>query len=248
MTQTLEAQIKASKLKHAISVLRRLDDEAIFEIKDDGMTCKLVNPANSLMVQITLPRAAFDFYNPDDMRIGIDLDILAEKVLKRVTVKDMISIGGDDEVWQFAHGIHQKSMSLLDPERLRKRTEPHTPNHTALFRMPGKTFKDIVAEAADYGDQVLIHATYEGMTVSAETDFKKTDTYTATLSTDLYGEHFESDASCLYSTDILQDIAVDMKASDNVLFKLLTDRPCEIEYAHDGVAVQFMLAPRIESD
>ena len=243
-----EAQIQAGKLKHAASVLRRVNDEAMFEITDDMLMCRLTDSGNVAMAHITLPRAAFDFYAADDMRIGVDLDRLAGKILKKATAKDVISMSGDAEVWQFTRGIHQKTMSLLDPEKLRRAISVLDLSHAAEVRLPGKTFKDIVAEAADYSDHVLIHATSDVMTIEAESKDMKSERYECTLPADQYYEMFERDTSCLYTLEYLQDIAVDMKAKDNVLFKFATGMPCEISYERDDVAVRFILAPRIESD
>ena len=238
-----EAQIEAGKLKHAINVLRRVYDEAIFEINDGGMTCKLVDAATAEMAQVTLSRTTFDLYDATDMRIGVDLDRLAGKVLKRATAKDTISISGDENVWHVTRGIHQKSMRLLEPERLRKALKTPVLSHTASMQFTGKEFKEIVAEASDISDHIAIHASQAGLLIGAIS----ADTYKCTLPSERF-EMFTKDASSLYSLEYLQGIAADMRGSDDVLLQLSEDRPCEIEYERDGVAVWFVVAPRIESD
>lgn len=246
MMSEFEAQIEAGKLKHAINVLRRMYDEAIFEINDGGMTCKLVDAANAEMVQVTLSRTTFDLYDATDMRIGVDLDMLAGKVLKRATAKDTISISGDENVWHVTRGIHQKSMRLLEPKRLRKAQKTPVLSHTASMQFTGKEFKEIVAEASDISDHIAIYASQAGLLIGAISADKKPDTYKCTLPSERF-EMFTKDASSLYSLEYLQDIAADMRGSDDVLLQLSEDRPCKIEYERDGVAVWFMVAPRTES-
>lgn len=241
-----EAQIEAGKLKHVVNVLRRVNDEAIFEINDQGMTCKHGDGANTVMVQVTLPWTVPSI-DANDLRIGINLDRLAGKVLKRATAKDTISISGDENMWHVTRGIHQKSMGLLDPERLRKVPEPPVLLHTAAIRVTGKEFKEIIAEASDISEHITIHASESGLLINAISTDMKPDTYKCTLSPERF-EILTSDALGRYTLDYLQDITTDMRATDDVLFRFSKDMPCEIEYVRDGVAVRFMLAPRIEGD
>ena len=49
-----EASIKASRLKHAVSVLHRVNDESIFEVCDNEITSRVVNAANAAMVEVTI--------------------------------------------------------------------------------------------------------------------------------------------------------------------------------------------------
>ena len=238
-----EAQIEAGKLKHAINVLRRVHDEAIFEINDGGMTCNLIDAANAEMVQVTLSRTTFDLYDATDMRIGVDLYRPAGKVLKRATAKDTISISGDENVWHVTRGIHQKSMRLLEPEQLRKAPKTPVLSHTASMQFTGKEFKEIVAEASDISDHITIHASPAGLLIGAISS----DTYKCTLPPERF-EMITKDASSLYSLEYLQGIAADMRGSDDVLLRFSMDMPCEIEYERDGVAVWFVVAPRTESD
>jgi len=245
-TASIKAQIDAKKLKHAVSVMRRVDDEGIFEIGANGMSCQSVNTTNTRMGQVTIPSSTFDSYTANEMRIGVDLDKLAGKVLKRASAKDIINISGDADAWQFMRGIHLKTMSLLNPEKLRKMPGRFKLPHTVSIKLPGKTFKEIVAEAADVSDHVLIRASPDALTIEAESNDMNPDMYQCLLPEAQYYERFESDAQCQYATDCLHDIAADMMATDDVCFRFTTDIPCEIMYERDGVDVWFVLAPRIE--
>ena len=73
------------------------------------------------------------------------------------------------------------------------------------------------------------------------------ETYKCVLPPDRY-DTTEPDTRSMYPLAYLHDIALDMKATDEVLLQFGTDLPCEIGYVRDGVKVEYMLAPRIESD
>ena len=237
----INATILASRLKHAIKVLRRVNDEVILNIENGKITSRVVDPANAAIVwvDISTPAAVIEPHT-----VGIDLEYAAGFIL-RASAKDDIVIKADDlETWQMTRGIHQRTVRLLDPERVRKCPPMPKLPYTATIRMSGKTFKEIIAEAAGVDDHIVVRATAEAMTIEAVSKNTNGDRYKATLLEPV----FKSDATGIYALEYLQDIATDMIAKDDVMFTFSTDNPCEIEYERDGVKIAFMLAPRIESD
>ena len=245
---TLDATFQASRLKHAVAVLRRVNDEAIFKIESDKIMSSVMNPGNTLIVQVEIDATGGHIHAAEPHDVGIDLERLAG-VITRAAAKDHIAIEADDlDTWQITRGVHQRTMGLLNPKRLRKYPDWVELLHTVTVKLSGKMFKEVIAEVADVGaDHVAVHATEEVMTLEAISKDMRADTYTAKLPADQYYEEFESEASCKYDCDYLKDIVADMKATDSVAFKFSTDAPCEIEYERDGMKIRFMLAPRIDS-
>jgi len=245
----IEARIIAKKMKHAVSVMRRVDDTAMFKIAAIGISCGTIDVASTMMGIVTLPSSAFDSYIAGEMRIGVDLDKLAGKVMRRAAAKDIIKISDDDDdecTWQFEHDIHQKTIGLLNPETIRKVPDLPELHHTTSLKLSGKIFKDIVVEAADVSNRVLMQATAKSMIIEAESNDTKTDRYKCLLQHAQYYERFETDTQCQYTLGYLKDVVADMKATDTVRFQFATDEPCEISYERDGVRVIFVIAPRIE--
>ena len=244
-----KATIEAKKLKHAISVLGRINDEAVFNITPDGLTCRLVDVANAQITEIVMPGDAFDYHSIDEPhKVGVNLNKVAS-ILTRATTKDMIVISADStESWQFERGIHQHTLSLRPIEELRKAPETPELSHTATITMSGKEFKEIVAEAGDAGEALRVTVRSEGVVFDAEKLMDDVP-YRGKLEDGRFemrmGVH---GVQTLYSTDYLQDIAIDMRVADDVTLKFATDMPCEIAYARDGVKVRHILAPRIESE
>lgn len=247
----MEFEIEAKKLKHAISVLRHINDEGVMQIESDKVMCRVVDVANASIVQIIISSGAFEkYYTIGPEKVGIDFDKMAS-ILKRATAKDRIVIEANgDDAWYFTRGIHQRSMSLLNPERLRKCLDMPELPHTVSVMLLGKEFKEIIAEAEEVGDGLRIHAGSDGVNFHAESKDVNPETYTATMSPNRV-ELFPNSTDItegLYALEYLHDIAADMKMTDEILLQLGTDLPCEIEYTRDGVEVGFILAPRIEPD
>ena len=246
-----EATIEAKKLKHAISVLRRVHDESIFKVGNREITSKVVDPANTIMVQATIACGKVDFA-PEPHTVGIDLDKMVS-ILKRATAKDIISISEfADDTWFITRGIHRRSMRLLEPTHLRKYPNRPKMTHASSIRLSGKEFKDIIGEAGELdSNQILLTASGEfGLIFQTESNEMNPDIYTATLPADrfeLRPDNTEA-TKCLYTLEYLQDTAKDMRSSDEVLVSFGRDLPCEIEYTRDDVTIWCIMAPRIESD
>jgi DNA polymerase III sliding clamp (beta) subunit (PCNA family) len=245
-----KATIEAKKLKHAISVLRRIKVEAIFNITLDGLTCRLVDAANSQINEIVMSGDAFDYHRIDEPhKVGVNLNKVAS-IITRATTKDTIVISADStESWQFERGIHHHALSLRPIEELRKAPETPELSHAATVTMSGKEFKEIVAEAGAAGEALRVTVrSSEGVIFDAEQLMDdvpyrgKLDAGRLKIRADVF------DVQAVYSIDYLQDIAIDMQVADEIILKFATDMPCEIAYARDGVKVRHILAPRIESD
>lgn len=246
----LDATIQASRLQHAIKVLHRVDDEAIFKIADGKIMSSVANPANTLMVQVEIDAIGktVGYINAAEPHaVRIDLERLAG-IVKRAAAKDTIRIEADDlDTWQITRGVFQRTMRLIDLERLRKYPDWIELSHTVAIKLTGKQFKEIIAEAAAIGNScITIYATEEVMIIKAISEDIEGDYSTATLPADQYYEMFEAKTACNYSLNYLKDTAADMKATDSVAFRFSADASCEIEYERDGVKIRFMLAPRIE--
>jgi len=246
-----EATIEAKKLKHAISALRRVHDESIFKVGNREITSKVIDPANAIVAQVTIAYEEVNFV-PEPHTVGINLDKMVS-ILKRATAKDIIRISEfADDTWFITRGIHRRSMRLLEPKRLRKCPDRLKMTHTSSIRLSGKEFKDSIGEAGELDSGwILLTASGEfGLIFQTESNEMNPDIYTATLPADrfeLRPDNTEATRS-LYALEYLQDIAKDMRSSDEVMVSFGTDLPCEIEYTRDGVAIWYMLAPRIESD
>jgi proliferating cell nuclear antigen len=252
-----EAMISAKVLKHAITVLRRVNDEAVFKINANGLMCYLVNSGNTQITQITLPSDAFDLFSAGSVRrIGVDLDRVA-RILKRATAKDRIHITEAEDRWYFTRGIHQKSTKLLDIGQIRKVPTRFELSHTVKVTMSGKEFKEIIVEAEDVGEALVLNASSkdgllfdaQSKSIDAQSKHVDLDTYNAVLNVERleFQPSGPREIKAIYTLDYLHDIAADMKAADEVTWQFATDMPCESEYVRDGCEISHILAPRIES-
>lgn len=242
-----EAIISGKRLKHAVSVLRKVNDELIFSVRDNRITSLVVDPANTIMVQVDIKDDAGDYCTaPEPHRVGVDLDTMMS-ILKRAAMTDSIHIYEDENVWSFTRGIHNRKLKHLDIARLWKCQPWHEVSPSVCVHVTGTEFKDIMFEAAAVSQHIAFGASGAGMKFSTAQNEKDEEPYTARLSEDRVEFYPDGPAVAvaLYSLDYLQDVAAGMRAKDAVTIKFASDLPCEIKYTRDAVDVQIVLAPRI---
>lgn len=244
----LEATISAKPLKHAINVLCRVRAEAAFEIGQNELICRLADPENALITQVTMPSDVFDLFSAGSVRwIGVNLKRMAS-ALSRASVKDDIHISGADDALYFTRGIHQRKLTSLDLAHIPEALPLPELTHSVRMSLSGKEFREIVAEANGVVAEALrITARFEGGVVFDAVSIGE-DGYRGELDAGRLTVQTGIDTvQAMYSLDYLLDIAVDTRATDAVSWCFGVDMPCEIRYERDGVEILYMLAPRIES-
>ncbi len=244
----LEAKIAASRLKHAINVLRGVSDESVFEISDNRIASRVLDPGNTTMVQVSIDATGGYIAAPEPHTVGIDLERLAT-FLKRAAAKDDVTIEAKNtSTWRILRGIHQRTMGLFDPDMTRKCPNNPKLSPTVDVTLTGDEFKAIVATAADVAEFAMFRASTDALTIEAVSKEIVLERYKGVLPADQYYERFETEAVGLYDLARLGGIAAGMNAADLVRFQFADDMPCEIEYTRDSVTIAYVLAPRIESN
>src|SRR5207253_9732170 len=79
-----EGKVKAEVLKEVVDVVSTLVDEAKFNVGNDSITVKAVDPAHVALVDLTLDRGAFETYKADEGELCVDMDKLKE-ILRSAT-------------------------------------------------------------------------------------------------------------------------------------------------------------------
>ncbi|RLD18005.1 MAG: hypothetical protein DRI69_11125 [Bacteroidetes bacterium] len=234
--------VEASELKHAVSVLRKVDDEVVIQIDAYGLLSRCVDAGHALLVQVRISSRTED---TEHKRIGIDLDKV-ESILRRVEdTRYMQAQVGNAEV-RFIHGIHAHSIQTRKLALLRKVPNWQNIEPEVTLKLSGKEFKGIIGNAKDMGDELAIRS-YRGTTIQVLDLANRQETYHCDIpdrwvtSSDQEGDEVWS----RYSTAYLQDIAEPMIEEDIVTWSFGTARPCEISYVRKGVQVAYILAPRI---
>lgn len=243
-----QANCKAEVLKEVIDATSPLVDEARWAIDGEGISISAVDPAHVAMVALRLKKGAFDEYEADEGEIGVDLARLKE-VLKLANVGDDLGIAHDEDSHQLVLTIGNltRRMSLVDTAGM---SEPKEPN----LELPAKVvvateeLGRAVRASVAVSDHVALIAHEDGFQLVAEGEMDQVDLDLEKSS--LKELNVDERAKSLFSLDYLDNMLQAAKASEFVTLRMGTDYPVKVTFqiAQGNGDVQYLLAPRIESD
>lgn len=241
-----KASINAGRLKEAIGGVTRLVDEGKFKIRSDGLALRAVDPADAAMVILDIDLDAFEEYSADEeTEIGIDLERL-EDILGVMSGSSTVSIELNDGVMELRSDGLDYKMTLPDPSSIRK--EPTIPDLDLKARVTieGDEFRRAVKAAQKVSDHIVMKTEGDLFVMEASGD---NDSLTFEMGTDdLVSIENEEDSRSLFSLDYLDDMSRAIGKAEEAALNMGTDLPIIIDFElSEGVNVEYLLAPRIES-
>ena len=243
-----QVEVKSEILKEVLSVVSTLVDEAKFNIGEDGLSLRAVDPAHVAMIDLTLKSAAFENYKATESELGIDITKMLD-VLKLAKPTDVITINHDEEKNKLILKIANitRSMSLVDTTGM---VEPKVPNLSLPVKVVVSTqeLSQGIKASESVSDHISLSATADGFELASEGD---TDAVNLKLPKDLLDElKCKENVKSLFSLDYFANMVKSALGSQAITMNLGTDFPVKIEFpiANDNGQVNYLLAPRIESE
>ncbi len=243
-----QIEVKTETLKELIGVLSTLVDEAKFNISEDGLNVKAVDPAHVAMVDLNLKSSAFDEYQASEVELGIDINRLND-VLRLAKPNDSISINHDNEKNRLILKVANitRSMSLVDTTGM---SDPKVPNVPLPVKVVIKTTElgQGIRASESIADHISLSVTPEGFELASEGE---TDSVNLKLTKDLLEKlDCKEPVKSLFSLDYFSNMIKSVTSSDIVTMHLGTDYPVKLEFeiANGEGHVEYLLAPRIESE
>ncbi len=231
-----------------LNVVATLVDEAKFNIKEDGISLRAVDPAHVAMIDLSLKSSAFDSYKATESEFGIDITKMID-VLKLAKPNDIISITHDEEKNKLILKIANitRSMALVDTTGM---VEPKVPNLSLPAKVVISTVELIqgIRASEAVSDHITLSTTPDGFELESEGD---TDAVNLKLTKDLLTElKCKENVKSLFSLDYFSNMIKSAANEKTVTMNLGTDFPVKIEFniANDNGEVHYLLAPRIESE
>jgi proliferating cell nuclear antigen len=231
-----------------LNVVSTLVDEAKFNITEDGISLRAVDPAHVAMIDLKLKSSAFENYKASESELGIDITKMID-VLKLAKPNDLISITHDEEKNRLIIKILNitRSMALVDTTGM---AEPKVPN----LSLPAKVVINTqeltqgIKASESVSDHISLSANPDGFELSSEGD---TDAVNLKLSKDLLAElKCKENVKSLFSLDYFSNMVKSASSAETITMNLGTDFPVKIEFnlADKNGEVNYLLAPRIESE
>ncbi|KAF5041808.1 hypothetical protein DSECCO2_519210 [anaerobic digester metagenome] len=246
----LRATIDADVFKEAVDAIAALVSECRLHVSAEGMRTRAVDTANVAMVSLELAPAAFEVFEASERALGIDITKL-KNIIGMVNRGDslQLSIPADSQKLNLAFQSYQYSLTLLDPNTIRK--DPNAPSLELPGQvvLDGSTLTNAIKAAAVVSDKIALGIDPEARVFYMEAE-GDTDNIRLELGPDKVQSLTETNARSLFSLDYLKDMSKTMGRAERIEIGIGIDHPVRFTFEIAGGAgrVVYLLAPRIEAD
>lgn len=240
----------APVLKAAIDSIVCLVEEGQFEIKEDGIYLKAMDPSQISMISFTMPKSAFLEYNvPEERKIGLDFTQLANVLARgKKGEKAELTLEEGRLVVKFYGEKHRRTFKvpLIETgERVQREPKIEFKN---FAKIRAEALKETLKDAKLISSHVRLQITPEqfvldvrGENGDVRAEFEKGGSEVVELSA-------KEPARATFPLQYLEDMMRATNANSVVTAYLETDRPLKVEYDVEGAKVVYYLAPRIETE
>lgn len=225
-----------------------VSDECILDTSElDSMTTCVVDVANAQMISIQIPDDAWDHFEGDGSRIGVDLPSLIEKI-EQFHPDNEITLTtetDDDGMWLKITDAHSTyTMRIIDPIHCQKTPTEPTINSAAQFAITPDTLKRIIKQSEVVSDCISIgmDSAANEVWVRAKGEIDKYDTHLS-FDTEVIAYKLAT-VSSLFALDYLKDISPHLEGG--ILIGLGNDEAIQMCCRIHEASVRYIQAPRIE--
>ena len=230
-------------LSRAIELISELVTEVRLRVSEFGISINAIDPANVCMVNFKLPKSSFSVFEAENDALGVNLDNL-KRILKRCGSGSSIILEKNDNQLDILieDKIKRKfSLGLIEIER----EEKEMPNleYGASVEMSSEDFISSVEDCSVVSD-VCSFIVKEGNFIIESKDLNS-------ARTEFSGDEVKIEAEnckARYSLEYLGKFVKGAKIFEKVLLKFASDHPLKMSMKKEGVELNFILAPRVETE
>jgi len=241
---------EAPALKAAIDSIVSLVEEGQFEVKEDGLHLRAMDPSQISMVSFTMPKSAFVEYSiTEERKIGIDINQLSN-VLARGKRGEKAELSLEDGRLVVKFYAEKKKRMFKIPlieigEGLSREPKIEYTSHVKInadaFKETLKDAKLVSSHVKLLMDQNTFFVEVRGENGDVKEEFEAGGGEVSEIKT-------EKGARATFPLQYLEDMVKATSASSVITLNLETDRPMKLQYEVEGAKVTYYLAPRIETD
>ncbi|MFC2175261.1 proliferating cell nuclear antigen (pcna), partial [archaeon] len=236
--------------KSSIDAIVTLIDEGEFQLTENGLVLKAMDPSQIAMVSFVMPKSAFEKYEVEgDQKIGLNFEDLA-KVMSRVRGDEKLVIKLDESKARIILLFKGKTtrrfvVPLLDIGSSAPR-EPSIEFESTL-KFSGNFFKEALKDTGLVSSHVILSAMSDAFVIEANGDKGEVSIRADKGSDQLFDYTVKGDSRAMYPLDYLNDLLKNTDAATSVDLQLRTDAPLKLTYKIDDATITYYLAPRIET-
>lgn len=242
----LKAIISAGNLKDSTEAISTIVDETRLSIKEDGISLKAVDPSNVALVSLRLSKEGFESFEGSEGVIGVDI-VKLEDILGMVDRNDEVKLEvneGGEKLTISVRGLTY-TLSLLDPSSMKKEPTTSLGDLPATVAMEGSEFRRAIRAAEKISDHVALGVKEGYFFVEAKGEADKMQ---LRLSEGELMELSGGDTMSWFSLSYLSDMSKPIGKSKEVALGLGKDYPVRIAFSLGNAEIEYLLAPRIESE
>ena len=244
----LNVTARQELMRTIVETLGVVVEEARLDFGDDGLTVRVVDPSHVAMIKMEVDSAAFEAWNIDETKLGLEMRKLKE-ILALAGAGDMVELAYNDESGQATINIGRIDLNLrpLDNTTL-------SPPNVPTIELPcgvtiaGSDLALALRAARQVGDLVNFSLTDSGFSVNVS---GSTDSVDVTFTKDeLVAIDCSEAARSQYSLTYLTPMAKIFQGIEHVSLRFGENFPLKLtfDFADGAGHVEYFLAPRVEGD
>ena len=244
----LNVTARQDLISKIIDTLGVVVEDARFDFGENGLEIRVVDPSHVAMIQMNIDSAAFDTWELDETKLGLELR----------KIKELVSLGGPTDMIEMAYGDEtgvltvnlgkiDRNIRPLDNSTMTPPTLPEL-NLPCKVTISGADFTQALKAARQVGDLVNFSIDENTFTVHV---LGSTDSVTVAFNKDeLQHIECEGPARSQYSLTYLVPLSKVFGNLESVNIGFGENYPLSMSFNfYDGAAeVQYFLAPRVEND
>lgn len=241
---------EAPALKSAIESIVSLVEEGLFEIKQDGIHLRAMDPSQISMVSFSMPKAAFLEYNlTDETRLGLNINQFSS-ILSRGKRGEKAELSVEEGRLIVKFVADKKKRTFKIPllnitEGLQREPKIEYGNYV---KITADAFKETLKDARLVSSHVRLLINPESFVIEVKGENGDVKAEFEKGTPEISEIKSNSPAKATFPLQYLEDIVKASSSSSILMINLETDRPLKIEYEMEGAKVVYYLAPRIETD
>lgn len=229
----------------AVELISELVLEVKIKVTDFGLSIVALDPANVAMVIFKFPKSSFLEFSTDSEEnvLGVNLESL-KKILKRANKNSSLILEKDENKLKIEIEDKLKrtfNLNLIEVDSEDK--DIPDLEYVANIELESKDFTEAVEDSSVVSDACSFVVKDGKFLMEA----KENGSSRVEFSSDVAKIEAE-ECSARYSLDYLQKFMKAAKISDKTNLHFSQDHPLKIDFKFDSISLEFILAPRMETE
>ena len=244
----LNVTARQELMRTIVDTLGVVVEEARLDFGEDGLSVRVVDPSHVAMIKMEVDSAAFDAWEVDETKLGLEMRKMKE-IVAIAGAGDMVELAFNDESGQATINIGRIDLNLRPLDN----TTLNPPNVPSLelpcgVTIAGSELAQALRAAKMAGDLVNFSLTDSTFAVNVK---GSTDEVNVEFSKDeLLAIDCKDAARSQYSLTYLTPMAKVFQGIENVNLRFGENFPLKLtfDFADGAGHVEYFLAPRVEGD